>query len=116
MEVEYIFYGILALIVIGRFLLQVRDTVSGPVLTGSATVVSKRVTEADYRTRSRNAKTWYVNSGWNYLVTFRLSDGELLELYTFENDYHRLEAGMMGQLTWHKDSMSRFDADKEVTV
>ena len=114
MEIEYILYGILAAAVIGRFIWQVRDTTGGHVLTGRATVVSKRVREGNYWNARRNAKTWYVGSQWNYLVTFRLSDGEELELHTFENEYHALEEGMTGQLRWHKQNMTGFQPDGEV--
>lgn len=114
MKLEYIFYSILAVVVIVRFIMQVRNTVGGHVLTGRATVVSKRVQEGNYRNVRRNAKTWYVNSAWNYLVTFRLSDGEEIELHTFDMEYHALEEGMTGQLTWHKENMSSFEPDIEV--
>lgn len=108
MKIEYIFYGILAVIVLGRFAFQIWQTTSGSVLTGRATVVSKRVQEGNYRSVRRNARTWYVNSAWNYLVTFRLSDGEELELHTFETEYHGLKEGMHGQLSWHKNNMTSF--------
>ena len=114
MEIEYILYGILALVVIGRFIQQVIDTTGGHVLTGRATVVSKRVAEGNYRNAQRNAKTWYVGSQWNYLVTFRLSDGEEMELHTFENEYRLLKEGMSGQLSWHKQNMTGFEPDMEV--
>jgi len=116
MKLEYIFYGILAVVVIVRFLMQVRETTGGSVMTGRAAVVSKRVQEGSYRNVRRNAKTWYVGSAWNYLVTFRMSDGEELELHTFENEYHALKEGMTGQLSWHKDNMSGFDPDREAEV
>lgn len=114
MKIEYILYGILAAAVIGRFIWQVIDTTGGQVLTGRAAVVSKRVSEGNYRNAQRNAKTWYVGRQWNYLVTFRLSDGEMLELHTFENEYHTLKEGMTGQLTWHKQNLSGFEPDMEV--
>jgi len=88
MEAEYILYGALALLVIGRFIKQIVDTTSGHILTGRATVVSKRVQEGNYRNAQRNAKTWYVGNQWNYLVTSRLSDGEKIELHTVEDKYH----------------------------
>ena len=114
MEAEYILYGALALLVIGRFIKQIIDTTSGHVLTGHATVVSKRVSEGNYWNARRNAKTWYVGSQWNYLVTFRLSDGEQIELHTFENEYHLLKEGMTGQLSWRKQNMTGFEPDMEV--
>lgn len=114
MEIEYILYGILALVVIGRFIKQVIDTTGGHVPTGRSTVVSKRVAEGNYRNAQRNAKTWYVGSQWNYPVTFRLSDGEEMELHTFENEYRLLKEGMTGQLSWHKQNMTGFEPDMEV--
>lgn len=114
MEIEYILYGILALVVIGRFIKQVIDTTGGHVPTGRSTVVSKRVAEGNYRNAQRNAKTWYVGSQRNYPVTFRLSDGEEMELHTFENEYRLLKEGMTGQLSWHKQNMTGFEPDMEV--
>ena len=114
MKLEYIFYGILAAVVLVRFIMQVRETTGGHVLTGRAAVVSKRVSEGNYWNARRNAKTWYVGSQWNYLVTFRLSDGEQIELHPFENEYHLLKEGMTGQLSWHKQNMTGFEPDMEV--
>ena len=113
MNMEYLFYGILAVVVIGKFVLQVIHTTGGQVLTGRATVVSKRVSEGNYRSAQRNAKTWYVGRHWNYLVTFRLSDEQVLDLHTFEKDFHRLKEGTTGQLTWCKENMTGFDAYPE---
>lgn len=114
MKSENILYGILVVVFVVRFLRLVIHTTSGHVLTGRATVISKRVSEGNYWNARRNAKTWYVGSQWNYLVTFRLSDGEELELHTFETEYHTMEPGMTGQLRWHKQNMTGFEPDTEV--
>lgn len=82
----------------------------GPVLTGAAMVVSRRVEIGKF-----SGGSWR-NSGWNYLVTFRLTDGSEIELYTFENIYGELKEGMTGWLRWHKDSLTEFTPDKEVAV
>lgn len=54
--------------------------------------------------------------GWNYLVTFRLSDGDEIELYVSQEEFKLLKEGLTGQLTWHKDTLSSFEPDKEASV
>ena len=78
----------------------------GKTLTGPAIVISRRVELAKVASRHAN--------NWNYLVTFRLSDGEELELYVFEQDYGKLTEGLTGQLTWCRENLSSFDPDMEV--
>lgn len=109
---ERILYIVIGILVVGRFVWMVRDTVSGEVLTGPGTVVSRRV-ETSRHNPLRNAKTWHVHGYQNYLVTFRLSDGEEIELHTFENLYRGLKEGSTGQLTWCKNSLSEFVPDPE---
>lgn len=98
---------IVGLIAIG-FLILYWINNRGPVLTGPATIVSRRVEPAKYAGRYRPG---VENAGWNYLVTFRLADGEEIELYTFENIYNTLKEGTCGQLTWHQDTLSDFIAE-----
>jgi len=100
---EYWFIGGLILVCFGILVLT---NAGGKSLTGRATVVSKRVELAKVSGRRAN--------NWNYLVTFRLSDGEELELYVFEAQYHALAEGTAGLLTWCKENVSSFDADMEV--
>lgn len=95
------------------FLFMAWRTTGGKVLTGPAKVVSRRVEVAKYPGRMQLG---VETTGWNYLVTFRLSDGEEIELYVFENEYKALKEGLTGQLTWHKNNLSHFEPDMEVTV
>lgn len=108
MKTESLVFIIVAVIAVVRFFIQIYNTTSGDILTGPATVVSKRVQQGNYHASRRNAKSLYVRSSWNYLVTFRLSDGEEIELHTFEEEFQRLEEGMHGQLRWHKNNMTDF--------
>lgn len=89
---------LIVLLPLACFILLVIISTRGTSLTGRATVVSHRI------------------SGRNYLVTFRLSDGEELELYVFQNQYNELREGTTGQLTWCKDSMGSFEPEMEVTA
>lgn len=113
MEIDSILYIILGICILGRFLIMVWRTTSGHVLTGRATVVSRRVEVAKYTGRP---KPGMHDQGWNYLVTFQLTDGEKIELHVFDNEYQKLKEGLAGQLTWHKDTLSSFEPDMEVTV
>lgn len=54
----------------------------------------------------------YGGQNWNYLVTFRLADGEEIELYTGQNEYRQLKEGLAGQLSWHRDNFVSFDFDE----
>lgn len=95
------------------FIFMVWRTTSGKVLTGPATVVSRRVEAAKYPGRMQlGVKT----AGWNYLVTFRLADEEEIELYVFEEQFKTLKEGLTGQLTWCKDTFSDFIPDQEVSI
>lgn len=75
----------------------------GPEMTGPATVKSHRVDQGRF--------TGNAPSRWNYLVTFTLSDGEELELYTILSDYQTLKDGASGQLTWQGKRLLHFEAD-----
>ena len=65
-------------------------------LSGRAEVRSHRVAR---REEMPKADTKYVGN-WNYLVTFSLSGGEELELYTSQTDFRCLTDGTAGWLTW----------------
>ncbi len=82
----------------------------GDALTGRAVVISRRVGVAKYVARSTSG------NGWNYLVTFRFSDGDELELYVSPEEYKQLEEGTSGTLVWHRDVLSYFEPDMEVTT
>ena len=88
------------------FVVLLFSNAGGKTLTGPAMVVSRRVALA--RTASRHA------NNWNYLVTFRLSDGEELDLYVFQQEYDKLTEGLTGQLTWCRENLSSFEPDMEV--
>lgn len=100
-----LFFVIISLLFL-VFLLYTTLSGRGKTLTGPATVSSRRVEHA----RFSGGK--YSGQNWNYLVTFRLSDGEQLELYTGESEYHQLKEGLSGQLSWHRDNFVSFDFDE----
>ena len=74
-----------------------------PELTGPATVTSHRVDQGSYHGKAP--------SRWNYVVTFTLSDGEEIELYTLLSDYQTLKDGTSGQLTWQGKRLLDFEAN-----
>lgn len=111
MDKEKLELFLLLAIPFAAFLVMVYRTTSGKVLTGPATVVSRRAEPAKYPGRMQLG---VETSTWNYLVTFRLADGEEIELYVFEEQYKMLTEGRAGQLTWHKDTLSDFIPDQEV--
>lgn len=73
------------------------------VLTGPATVESHKVEVAKFGAK------W--SHGWNYLVTFRFSDGDTLELYTTEAEYQTIEDGQHGMLSWDGNQLMDFIPD-----
>lgn len=95
----YILIGVLFLF----YLLYYHFSTSGPKLTGRATVVSRRMEVA------KVAHQWSDN--YNRLITFRLSDGDELELYVDKEAYTALEDGDTGQLSWRGDQLTSFDGD-----
>ena len=98
----YILFGVI--IAVG-FLVLALPYIGGKSLTGQATIISKKTEFGRFGGKH--------SSSWNYLVTFRLSDGEELELYVFGNQYARLNEGTTGTLRWEKDIMQDFIPDKE---
>ena len=97
MSIYLFFFAIIAL----GFLALSIPYMGGKTLTGPATVVSRRAEAGQIGSR--------YSSTWLYLVTFRLSDGEEIELYTFENEYRCLKEGTSGILTWNGENFSSFD-------
>ena len=75
----------------------------GPEMSGPATVKSHRVVQGHYLGKAP--------SRWNYLVTFTLSDGEEIELYTIQSDFQVLKDGTCGTLTWQGRRFLDFEAD-----
>ena len=86
-----------AVLIIGHLLFR------GKELTAPATVVSRRL--------ELGIGGGAYGDNWNRLVTFRLSDGSQLELYTIKQDYELLTEGLSGQLTWQKENLLHFDPD-----
>ena len=85
------------------FLLYYHFSTSGPVMTGRATVVSRRLE------LSHAGGRWSEN--YNRLMTFRLNDGSELELYVSQEAYTVLADGEIGQLSWQGDQLTCFDSD-----
>lgn len=113
MDLEKLELFIMLAIPFAAFVFMVWHTTSGKVLTGPATVVSRRADPAKYPGRMQLG---VESATWNYLVTFRLADGEEIDLYVFEEQFRMLKEGLTGQLTWCKDTFSEFIPDMEVTV
>lgn len=86
------------------FLLYYHFSTNGPVMTGRATVVSRRMVVA------KTAGRWSDN--YNRLITFQLSDGSELELYVSQEAYEVLKDGESGQLSWQGDQLTCFDGDE----
>ena len=95
----YILVGTLFLL----YLLYYHFSTKGAKLTGRATVVSHRL--------ELGAGGGRYGDNWNRLVTFRLSDGNKIELYVDRQAYELLQDGETGQLTWEKDQLGCFDTD-----
>lgn len=99
---QYILFGIIILS-FGSLLLQQYLANRASTYVGTATVVSHRMEPAKVHGK-------YVSS-WNYLVTFRLSDGEELELSAGEQEYYILTDGMTGTLHWQGGDFREFDTN-----
>ena len=87
----------------GQFLANLAKKLSrkGRTRTENATVVSRRVASARFPT---------AGSTWDYLVSFRLDNGTELELIVTEAQFHVLNEGQTGTLTWAGDTLSSFVA------
>lgn len=96
-----IFIGLIALgfaaVLIFHFATQ------GRTLTGTATVVSRRLELSSLGSKGAD--------NYNRLITFRLSDGSELELYVSKEAYEVLPEGETGQLVWQGDQLRSFDSD-----
>ena len=73
-------------------------------VTGPATVESHSVEHAKIGVQ------W--SHSWNYLITFRLSDGDTLLLYTTEAEYQTIEDGQSGTLFWDGNQLVDFIPDE----
>ena len=65
-----------------------------PEQTAHARLLSRRVETGANRTGRSSGL------GYNYVVTFQLNDGSILELYTHDVEYGALREGMSGKLSW----------------
>lgn len=66
-----------------------------PERTAQASVISRRVQSGNPIRSGRSA-----GFGYTFPMTFRLEDGEELELYAYDHEYGALREGMEGVLTW----------------
>lgn len=86
--------GLLLLLLLARFFLLLRPwQYFRPKITGSATVLSRRV---EYR------------HGWNYYITFSLGGMEL-ELQASERAWHTLPEGTQTQLVWRDAQLLEYE-------
>ena len=83
----------------------------GPLMTGPATVKSHRVEQGNYQGHAPTRYQGNTRGNWNYFVTFILSDGEEIELYTGESEYKALKDGVSGTLTWKGKQFREFDSE-----
>lgn len=70
-----------------------------PEHTSPATLLSRTV---------RHVNTMYHESPWQYILTFRLENGEELELQTNEETYGSWAENTAGLLTWQGDTLVSF--------
>ena len=75
-----------------------------PTYIASATVVSRR--RGPGKCGAKYASTW------NHYVTFRLSDGDELELSLGETEFYALEPGMTGTLYWQDTDFREFETNE----
>lgn len=96
---EYLLYGMLLL---APMILLVRQWFlnKAPTYTASVVVESRRVEVGRYHGKG--------SSGWNHLVTFRLSDGDTITLFTTEAEYVQLKEGMHAVIAWQNDTLCQF--------
>ena len=76
-----------------------------PERTAEAEVLSRRVQSGNPIRSGRS------HQGYTFLVTFRLEDGQELELYAYDHEYGGLNEGMTGSLTWKGPYFVRFETD-----
>lgn len=72
-----------------------------PEQTASATILSRTVQHS-------NSIVNYQESPWLYQVTFRLENGEELQLQTTEELYGTLKENTAGSLTWRGEELVKF--------
>lgn len=77
-------------------------TRGGKERSDTATVKSHRMASARFPT---------MDSTWDYLVTFALSDGSEVELHTMEVQFRQLQDGQTGQLHWEGENFLSFQQE-----
>lgn len=89
---------------ISKALFNLRDAKKlnscAPEQTSRATVLSRSV---------RHHNSIYHEAPWQYLVTFRLENGEEKELTTTEEIYTTLKEDSRGMLTWQESQLISFE-------
>ena len=97
---QLLFSGFIILCFGGVMLMQYISNCA-PEYTAQVIVDSHEMTPGRYHGR------W--SSGWNHLVTFRLSDGDTLTLYTSQQDYHALTDGQSVTIRWPHYNLLYFE-------
>lgn len=72
-----------------------------PTYAASVVVESRQVVVGRYHGRG--------SSGWNHLVTFRLSDGDTITLFTTEAEYFQLKEDMHAAIVWQNDTLCQWE-------
>lgn len=57
----------------------------------------------------RHKNSIYHEAPWQYVVTFRLENGEEKELMTSEKTFSTLKEGISGSLTWQEEALILFE-------
>lgn len=73
-----------------------------PEQTSPATVLSRTV---------RHNNSVYHEAPWQYVVTFRLDNGEEKNLLTSEEMYGTMKEGLSGKLTWQEENLISFETE-----
>lgn len=97
---EWLFFGAL-LLGFAFLILQQYIHNRAPEYTADAIVDSHRTDPARFHSR------W--SSGWNHLVTFRLSDGDTVTLYTTEQEFYELKDSMSVTIVWQHENLLRYE-------
>lgn len=71
-----------------------------PEQISAATVLSRTV---------RHNNSIYHEAPWQYVVTFRLENGEEKALLTTEEAYKNFKEGKEGKLTWQEETLISFE-------
>lgn len=97
---QWVLPGVFALC-FGFLLLRQHLINSAPTYTAAVTVETRTVEPARFHPK------W--SSGWNYTVTFRLSDGDTLKLFTTSQEYRALCEGRHVTIVWQNENLLRYE-------